>query len=153
LLRELPVPSPLENRSFFEALRYEVEEELRGHFDSVEWFVDEDAARFVDEAPPFLSTTLFFAAREAIRNAARHGRGGDVSRTLGLKIGAHKREMWILSIEDDGAGRTPFVDESRESGGSQSGLTLHAALLAVAGGQLSLDGSAQGTRVELRLPI
>ena len=148
LLRELPVPSPLENKSFFEALRYEVDEELRGSFDCVTWFVDEAAERFVDEAPGFLAATLFFAAREAVRNAARHGRGKDATRRLNLEIRASVGEMWNLLLIDDGAGR----QSTGEAGGSGGGLALHAALLAVAGGQLSLD-SGDGTRVELRLPV
>ena len=152
LLRELPAPLPLEKRAFFEALQHEVANELSGQFDEVSWQIAPEAHFASDELPPFLASTLYFAAREAIRNAARHGRGADVARALNLTVGADCKDGLKIWIADDGVGATQIPVEHK--GGSGSGLSLHAALLAVAGGTLSIDHPAGGgTRVEMSLPV
>ena len=151
LLRELPAPLPLEKRAFFEALQHEVAQELAGQFDGVNWRIAPAARAASDALPPFLASTLYFAAREAIRNAARHGRGDDTARPLNLEIGADCPNGLRIWIGDNGVGATPTA---HEKGGSGSGLSLHAALLAVAGGTLSIEHpSMGGTRVEMALPI
>ena len=151
LLRELPAPLPLEKRAFFEALQHEVANELSGQFDSVSWNIAPEAERASEALPPFLASTFYFAAREAIRNAARHGRGRDAARALKLEIGATCDADLQICIADDGVGATQMQSET---GGSGSGLSLHAALLAVAGGTLSIEHPAGGgTRVEMSLPV
>ena len=150
LLRELPAPLPLEKRAFFEALRHEIEAELAGQFDGVSWQIAPDAEAASEALPPFLASTLYFAAREAVRNAARHGRGGEAARALKLEIGAVCKGDLLIWISDDGVGASEM---SGQGGGSGSGLSLHAALLAVAGGSLAIAyPGAGGTRVELQLP-
>ena len=152
LLRELPAPLPLEKRAFFEALQHEIESELSGQFDNVSWQIAPAAEAASDELPQFLASTFYFAAREAIRNAARHGRGTDVTRKLNLEVGAHCENGLKIWIADDGVGAAQIQAEN--SGGSGSGLSLHAALLAVAGGNLAIEHPASGgTRVEMSLPI
>ena len=152
LLRELPAPLPLEKRAFFEALQYEVETELSGQFDEVRWQIAPAAQSASDALPQFLASTFYFAAREAIRNAARHGRGDDAARPLNLEVGATGENDLKIWISDDGVGAAQTQAEN--SGGSGSGLSLHAALLAVAGGNLAIEHpSGGGTRVEMSLPI
>ena len=152
LLRELPAPLPLEKRAFFEALQHEVATELSGQFDEVTWQIAPAAEIASNELPPFLASTLYFAAREAIRNAARHGRGADVSRDLHLEVGADCANGLQIWIADNGVGAAQISADDK--GGSGSGLSLHAALLAVAGGTLSIDHPVQGgTRVEMSLPL
>jgi carbon-monoxide dehydrogenase large subunit len=68
----------------------------------------------------------FYAAREAMRNAARHGRGGSQNRPLHLTIEALWRDGLRLTIEDDGVG----VGNSDASGGSGQGLALHGTMMA-----------------------
>ena len=41
--------------------------------------------------PLFASEVIFFAAQEAIRNAAKHGRGGDAQRPLHLDVALQNR--------------------------------------------------------------
>ena len=152
LLRELPAPLPLEKRAFFEALQHEVQSELAGQFDEVNWQITPEAERASDEMPPFLASTFYFAAREAIRNAARHGRGADVKRQLSLEVGARCQNGLQIWIADDGVGAAQTQSENK--GGSGSGLSLHAALLAVAGGNLAIEHPpGGGTRVEMSLPV
>ena len=156
LLRELPAPLPLEKRAFFEALQHEVESEMAGQFDGVTWQIAPAAHIASDDLPPFLASTLYFAAREAIRNAARHGRSHVAARALHLEVGAACQDGLQIWIADDGVGANANASSTptEDKGGSGSGLSLHAALLAVAGGTLSLDNPASGgTRVEMSLPL
>ena len=142
---------PLEKRAFFEALQHEVATELTGQFDEVTWQIAPEALVVSDAMPPFLASTFYFAAREAIRNAARHGRGDDAARTLNLEVGARCKNGLQIWIADDGVGVNAPSDNK---GGSGSGLSLHAALLAVAGGNLAMEHPASGgTRVEMSLPV
>lgn len=167
LLREMPlaVNSPV-RLGFVAALEQEIASELQGAFDAVEWHIDPEAARALAGLPSMLAETLFFAAREAVRNSARYGRGANRERPLALQIRARCREDLLLEIEDDGAGLAAAREgvngvpgeaapEATQSGsvGAGQGLVLHGTLLAVAGGQLVLgSGSEGGVRVSLRLP-
>lgn len=150
LLRDAPVSaSPLARRDFFAALRSELEGELAGRFDTVHWNIAPAARDFTASLPPLLADTLFFAAREAARNAAKYGRGEEQARPLHLAIEARAEALFTLELCDDGAGIGPVAGES----GSGSGLALHAALLAIAGGALRLQSDPSGTRVTLELPL
>jgi signal transduction histidine kinase len=151
LLREAPAPdSPLARRDFFQALEREVEIEMKGAFASVEWQIAPAARDFTAQLPALLADSLFFAAREAIRNAAKYGRGADETRALNLRLEAKVESEWTLEICDDGVGTGGGASDV---GGSGSGLALHAAMLAIAGGYLRVESAKNGgTRVILGLP-
>lgn len=120
-----------------------------GHaFDSVTWQIEPEAEARAQLIPALSAEVVFYAAREAIRNAARYGRP-DSAIPLHLTLTATWREGLSLSIEDDGAG----VGGVTSIGGSGQGLALHSTLLAVVGGTLAVE-SEPGcyTRVNLHLP-
>jgi signal transduction histidine kinase len=167
LLREMPaVTAPEVARlGLVGALRQVVEDELEAAFDEVVWQVAPEAEQEMRAMPPLTAEVLFYAAREAIRNAARHGRGWD-DRPLHLTIRiawparpsdsgeglADVREPGGLKIvvEDDGVGMGPAPDRS---GGSGQGLALHSTMMAVIGGTLAVESTAGAyTRVSLTLP-
>ena len=154
LLREAPPSnSPLARRDFVAALRFELEEELGGSFDALSFEISDSAQQFLEKLPPLLADTLFFAAREAARNAAKYGRGGDTVRALSLQVCARCGEKFELELRDDGAGFS-LLSSAEKAGGSGSGLALHAAMLAIAGGALRLETPENGgTIVVLELPI
>ncbi|MBW3636603.1 MAG: hypothetical protein KY445_09085, partial [Armatimonadetes bacterium] len=153
LLREAPPSSsPLSRREFWTALKHETEVEGAGNFDGVTWEIAPEAGHFTRQMPPLLADTLFFAAREAVRNAAKYGRGGDKARALSLHVRARCDDDFQLEICDDGAGLG--APSTADGAGSGSGLALHGTLIAIAGGQLTLENGAQGgTRVLLALPL
>jgi signal transduction histidine kinase len=93
---------------------------------------------------------LFYAAREAIRNAARHGRGEDNARSLHLRLDARRQgETLVLLIEDDGVGMS-----LSEEGGQGRGLALHSTMMAVIGGALSTESLPDAyTRVRLTVSV
>lgn len=149
LLREMPLAaSPLARRGFVAALRHELESEMAGAFDQIEWQIEEGAEKCLDCLPPLTLDTLFYAAREVARNAAKYGRGEHSERELNLTIHLSCQSDLELAISDDGIGL-----EQATRAGSGHGLALHGTLLAIAGGQLILESAPDGgTRVGLKLP-
>jgi signal transduction histidine kinase len=158
LLREMPAGAAPEvtRLGLVGALRKAVDDELGGEFDEVTWQVAPDAAREVQAVPPLAAEVLFYAAREAIRNAAHHGRQADTSRPLHLKVGVASRDGLEITVEDDGVGLAPTGRNNSNgngNGGSGQGLALHSTLMAVVGGSMAVE-SVPGklTRVVLTLP-
>jgi signal transduction histidine kinase len=161
LVRAMPNEHPeVRRHGLFGALRVVAEHELDGAFDTVTVEVTPEAERRAERLPPFQSETLFSAAREAIRNAARHGRGPlpNGQRALNLTVTGAAGEGLTVCVIDDGVGesaaRTAAPDPAAPpQPGAQRGLMLHTTLMAVAGGQLEVGlGPRGGTCVTLSLP-
>jgi signal transduction histidine kinase len=157
LLRELPAgPAPgVGGLGLADALRRLVSVEFPRVFDTVSWDVSPEAEARARALPPLAAEVLFYAAREAVRNAARHGRGAALDRPLrlGLYLQAVEPESLVLTVEDNGPGLPAEPAAATPSSGAGQGLALHGTLLAVVGGALALE-SAPGayTRVRLTLP-
>jgi signal transduction histidine kinase len=152
LLREMPVRAApdVTHLGLIDALRQAVEGELRGAFDEVTWQVDPAAAEQAHALPVRSAEVVYYAAREALRNAARHARGADPDRPLRLSMQARLTPGLELVIEDDGVGLAGAQDER---GGAGQGLALHSTMMAVLGGSLAMENSARGgTRIVLTLP-
>ena len=133
------------------ALRQELDEgPLAEDFESVDWQIDPEAELVCDCLPTLTAEVLFGAAREAIRNAARHGRGGQVERPLHLTIAFSQRDGLEVAVQDDGIG----VDVGGIGAeGDGHGLVLHSTMLAVVGGSFTLDSRPGGpTRAVLTVP-
>lgn len=152
LLRELPAaPAPEVARlGLVEALHKLVEGELNGAFEQVDWRIPPDIEERLGEIPAFKVEVLFYAAREALRNAARHASEALSEAPLRLCVQANWQGGLQLSIEDNGGG----LKETGESEtGSGQGLNLHSTLMAVIGGSLAVESTpGVSTRVVLRLP-
>ncbi|HTP09952.1 MAG TPA: ATP-binding protein [Anaerolineae bacterium] len=150
LVREMSnaVPTRLESEGLAAALQSALEHDFHDSFDRVEWHVDPTAVEYAKQLPLFASEVIFFAAQEAIRNAAKHGRGGEAQRPLHLDVALQNGSGLQLIIGDDGVGR-PIDPVDGESG---SGLRFHGAMLAVIGGTLSVeDRSGGGTQVVIEV--
>jgi signal transduction histidine kinase len=170
LLRDTPgaVAPEVEGIGLIRALRQLVDGELAGAFDGITWQIEPRAEREAGGIPLLSAEVLFYAAREAMRNAAHYGRGRDTARPLHLQVrvawrrsadraavpgsqeGAEDGGLEIL-IQDDGVGTGV---EDGASHGSGQGLALHSTMMAVVGGSLVVD-SAPGryTCVWLTLPL
>ena len=152
LLREMPtaVAPEVARLGLFGALRQAVDEEWAGAFDGVVWEVDAETERRARLIPPLTAEVLFYAAREAVRNAAKHGRHPDGDAKLRLSIAGGWQAGLKLIIEDNGVG---WGNGAQGAGGSGQGLALHSTLLAVVGGTLAVESVAGAyTRVLLTLP-
>ena len=97
--------------------------------------------------PTLTAEVIFYAAREAVRNAAKHGRGeGDFC----LQIQAHWQDGLELVVEDNGIG----LEATSPNSGSGQGLALHSTMMAVIGGELSVDSlPGEFTRVILNYRV
>jgi signal transduction histidine kinase len=149
LVREMSnaVPTRLESEGLAAALQSALDHDFRDNFDRVDWQADPAAVERARQLPLFASEVIFSAAQEAIRNAAKHGRGGEAPRPLHLEVALQNGSGLTLIIGDDGVGRLGESGES-ESG---SGLRFHSAMLAVIGGTLSVeDRSGGGTQVVIQ---
>jgi signal transduction histidine kinase len=149
LLREMPSPvTPnLERLGIAGALRQVAEGELKGALDEVRWEIDPEAETHAAALAPITAEVLYYAAREAMRNAARYGRRSVGDRPLILTITLTLRDGIHLTIEDNGDG----IDPSRPTdGGSGQGLALHGTMMAIVGGTLTVESMRdQYTRVVL----
>jgi signal transduction histidine kinase len=154
LLREMPAATAPEvaRLGLFGALRRTVDDELGPAFDSVTWEIEPEAESQAQSLPPVTAEVLFYAAREAIRNAARHGRDSDsnAARALHLRVAAQWQDGLKIVIEDDGVGLETTGQSQRGNG---HGMALHSTMLAVVGGTLTLESVPKVyTRVSLTLP-
>lgn len=130
------------------ALRQVLRRELEGAFAEVVWQVEPRAEERFRAIPPRFAEVIYYAAREALRNAARHARGDGV-RPVRLRIGVSGRDGLQVLVEDDGVGLGgPPADP-----GTGQGLALHSTMMAVIGGTLAVESlPGQYTRVLLTLP-
>jgi signal transduction histidine kinase len=158
LLRELPpaVRPELARLGLLGALRKVVEVEFAQAFDEVSWRCEDGIEARAAGLSPLAAETLFFAAREVVRNAAKHGRPGDASARLCLAISAQAGEGRLqITVEDNGPGlRQEPPPQNTEKTRMGEGLALHSTLMAIVGGSLALERiPGQMTRVQLALPL
>ncbi|MFV9507909.1 MAG: ATP-binding protein, partial [Oscillochloridaceae bacterium umkhey_bin13] len=107
LLHDLPpaLGPTLERHGPLGALQRALHDECPGAFAQVDWHIPDAAATAARTLEPIQAETLYYAAREAVRNAARHGRGDDPGRSLHLWVGASCDPKQItVRIRDDGVG-------------------------------------------------
>ncbi len=158
LLHDLPpvVSLDLARLGALGTLRRMVETDLGGAFDAVRWEVSAEAEAAARQLDPLGAEALYYAAREAVRNAARHGRGNTPTRPLSLTVRASTapplggQPLLSIVIADDGVGMgaTP----TRSDGGH--GMALHSTLLAIMGGTLSVSSTPrQSTAITISMPI
>jgi signal transduction histidine kinase len=149
LLHDLPVVTAPDvyNLGLIDALKKTITNEFSGDFKEVIWEIPDDVSYQLEQVPPLVSEVVYFAAREAIRNAARHGR---VLPTLRIAANHRAQELEVV-IEDNGGGKP---DRKQERPSTGQGLVLHSTMMAVIGGDLVFDQVAgKSTRVLLRVPI
>jgi signal transduction histidine kinase len=158
MLQEMPGAAEplLERLGLAGALRAVSEHELAGAFDEVTWEVAPGAEGAARALPPLIAEVVFCAAREAMRNAARHARWLDRTRPLCLRISLGGEGELKLVVEDNGVGFAPAESTAGGNRGPVSGhgLALHSTMMAVIGGSLEVESARQEfTRVSLRLPV
>lgn len=148
LLREMPAgASPqVERFGVIGALKRAVDQEFANAFDTVTWNIDPEADQQAQSLGALNAEVVYAAAREAIRNAAKHGRGQDKARALHLCVAAQWDNGLTLEIQDDGVG-------TARANGNGQGLKLHSTMMAVIGGALTLERVTDKTRVVLTLPV
>ena len=147
---------------------------MEAAFDEITFQVDPQTEARVQGIPSLTAEVLFYAAREAIRNAARHGRNEEFDRPLHLHIEVSWHPAALaptdnfkpgsptapevsmehgeieIAIKDNGVG---MRSTSGPTGGSGQGLAFHSTMMAVVGGTLAVESvSNVYTHVSLILP-
>ncbi|MBE3561766.1 MAG: hypothetical protein IMW89_21465 [Ktedonobacteraceae bacterium] len=145
-------PHRLERDGMMHAIYEMVTNDFRQAFDEVEWDVADETMHRIDEmVPPAIAELIFAAVQEALRNAARHARGTDIHRRLCITIRAYCDPHIEILVADDGVG---VLSASSSTTGTGGGLITHSALLAIAGGSLTVKSApAQGVTVRIFLPV
>jgi signal transduction histidine kinase len=155
LLRELPPTAlpEIARLGLIAALRKMVEVEFGAAFSGVTWACDEAATVAAARLRPEAAETLYYAARELVRNAAKHARpAGVTGQRPHLEIAAGTDGgQFRLTVADNGRGR---FEPSSDAPGAGQGLALHSTLMAIVGGSLALESAAgEMTRGVLSLPV
>lgn len=151
LLHDMPTTTAPEvvRLGFITAFQRIVENDFTTVFEEIHWDISPEAEAAAASLPTLTAEVVFYAAREVVRNAARHGRGGLTERPLTLTIAMQHQEQLLLTIADDGVGMG-----NSETAGSGEGLSLHSTMMAVVGGSVMVDTAAhQFTRVILTVPV
>ncbi len=152
LLHEMPATAlpELANLGLSGALQQLVAKEFSTDFEDVVWEIAPAIAEKTTSISPLATEVLYYAAREAIRNAARHGRKTDQVAALTLMVGMKWNQGLEIIIQDNGIG---LKDGQQNDNGSGQGLALHSTMMAVLGGELSIESlPGEYTRVTLILP-
>jgi signal transduction histidine kinase len=152
LLRELPavVPPEVARLGLVAALKQVMETELAGVFDRVSWQITPSTHQKFQALPPLVGEVVYFAMREAVRNAAWHGGHPDREHPLNLMISISVADGIKIIVEDDGVGLD--ADLAGWNHGGQ-GLQLHSTMMAVIGGTLAVESErGKFTRVMIDLP-
>ncbi len=144
-------PHRLERDGMMNAIHTMLIQDFQNAFDEVAWLVNEETAHKIDEmVPPVIAELIFAAVQEALRNAARHARGADVHRRLRMTVEATCQPHLEVIVADDGVGITSTTSTTTGTGG---GLLTHSALLAIAGGSLTVKSTpGEGVAVRIFLP-
>ena len=155
LLRELPPTAlpEIARLGLIAALRKMVEVEFPAAFSQVTWQYDEAAVAAAARLRPEAAETVCYAARELVRNAAKHARpAGAAGQRPRLEIAAGADGgQFRLTVADNGSGR---LEPAGELTGAGQGLALHSTLMAIVGGSLALESAAgELTRGVLILPL
>jgi signal transduction histidine kinase len=134
----------------FGALAQALDGELKNAFDRVESDIPPEIEQAARSLAPLNCEVLFYAAREAIRNAALHARGNRKDAPLCLHLKARWENQLEICIQDNGVG---FQGSGENNPGSRQGLALHSTMMAVIGGSLAIESEpSEYTRVILALP-
>lgn len=145
-------PHRLERDGMMHAIHTMIGQDFQQAFDEVDWHVSEETACSIDDmVPPAIAELIFAAVQEALRNAARHARGTNVHRRLRLTVKASCSPHLEVIVADDGVG---IASASSSTTGTGGGLITHSALLAIAGGSLTVKSAPdEGVTVRIMLPI
>lgn len=151
LLHDMPTTSvpDVVRLGLLDALKRTVENDFSNTFAEVNWHIAKSAEKTLEQIPTLTAEVLFYAAREAVRNAAKYGAAERLERPFTLTISAYHTDQLIIQIEDNGVG----MNSNQPSKGTGQGLALHSTMMAVIGGEIIIESAAdEFTRVKLTLP-
>jgi signal transduction histidine kinase len=149
LLKELPsVYSPQFDRiGLTHSLQQLATVEFSNAFTGIDWKWTDSDANVVNELPVLKKEVLYYATREAIRNAAMHAVPPSGEAGIRLTVEIQVKNEIEITIQDNGSGVTSDRDSTT---GAKQGLAIHSTLMALIGGELTME-SAPGVNTRVRL--
>ena len=149
LLKELPSAySPQFDRI---GLTYSLQQlasvEFPNAFTGIDWKWTEEDAKAVNALPVLKKEVLYYAAREAFRNAATHAVPPLGEAGIRLTVEIQVQDEVQVIIQDNGIGLAPDKDDTA---GTRQGLAIHSTLMALIGGELAME-SKTGSYARVRL--
>ncbi len=151
LMHKMPlsVPDRLARQGLVPALRVLLEQDVAVEFDGQTWQCPPPAEAVAATLPLFAGEVLYFATRELLRNAARHGRDRETGRPLHVTLRVAAENGLTLTVTDDGVG----LHYPHDTQGAHTGLRFHNAMLTAIGGTLAVTPLPNGgTRAVVHLP-
>lgn len=136
-------PGVMELFGFAQAVEAQLERSVDGIVPKIATRVIDGASSLLDDCPDSLRTTLFRIVQEAINNAVKHGRPGNLAVTI------QSDEKYIhVTVVDDGTGTNK---EHERSARGLDNMRVRAALISA---NLSICGNEPlgGTRVSIAIP-
>lgn len=106
LMRATPIANKRHlDQGLVSALRAALDGEFRGAFDALTFDAPDEACAAADALAPIVADLLLGAVQESLRNAGRHGRGGDLHRRLAVRVALSSDEQAVtVTVADDGVG-------------------------------------------------
>lgn len=153
LLQELPsVYTPqFTSAGFTYIIQQLVKVEFPHTFSSVDWQWTDVDAELINDLPVLKKEVLYYAIREAIRNAANHAIPPATAEGVQLLVKIKGGSDIEITIQDNGEGDSS-VDVGHK--GSGQGLALHSTFMALIGGELIFESEAGSfSRIRLICPL
>lgn len=150
LLHQLPptVAPEIARLGLIGALLRSVQVEFGQFFQDVQFDIQEGVEDQASSLAPAAAEVVYFAARELVRNAAKHSQPEAGSENRRLRVTARVTEAALrIIVEDNGAA---WATDSSSVG---QGLSLHGTMMAVVGGTLSIERELSATRGTLSIPL
>ena len=139
------------------AIRHLIDADFRNQFHSVNLEISTQAEAKAREVPILTAEVLFYATREALRNAADHGRGEATDQPVCVEISVAWQKGLKITVTDDGIGLEKSKQErvyQQHKIGKGQGLALHSTMMAVIGGSLVVESApGKSTSIILELPV
>ena len=158
LLYDLPAtyaPEITRDR-FLDAIKKLPELSNNESFSKIIWTTQDEAIRQVETLPIQIREVLYFAVREAIRNAAHYGKKNDSLENHFLEISISTGVCLEIAIKDFGGGIDvdQITNDNMSTGRTGKGLSIHQTMLAIIGGNLTVESMPGNfTKVNIRMPI
>ncbi len=158
LLHKLPrTTSPeVAQSGLIGAIRQMIENDFQNSFEHMTLFISPEAEQKTRDIPVLTAEVLFYATREALRNAASHGRNEESDPPLSANINITWQEGLKIVVEDNGVGLGRSMQgqlDHLQSIGKGQGLALHSTMMAVIGGSLAIESApGKSTSIILDLP-
>ncbi len=153
LIRQMPSYQldQFETRSIEEAIQIMANNEFKSAFSELSITADMNIPKLEQKITTSQKEVVYFAVREAVRNAARYANPSDGDQLPSLSINLRDDEGLLVEIIDNGKGT---VQPSQPSIGNGQGLVIHSLLVSIFGGKMQIaNETGTSNKVTIFIPV